>query len=58
MQPKQLTVSEMAKSIDEYFDWVEKKGDDGLREYVKEKNLKSLDGLRTDIGLKKERDSS
>lgn len=33
-----------------HFEWAEKKGDDGLREYVKEKNLKSLDGLPTDLG--------
>ncbi len=34
------------------FKWAEKKGEEGLREYVIEKNLKSLDGLPTDLGLK------
>jgi hypothetical protein len=37
---------------DKHFEWAEKKGEEGLIEYVKEKNLKSLDGLPTDIGLK------
>jgi hypothetical protein len=37
---------------DIHFDWAEKKGADGLMEYVKEKNLKSLDGLPTDLALK------
>lgn len=31
-----------------HFDWAEKKGEDGLREYIIEKNVKSLDGLETD----------
>ena len=35
-----------------HFEWAEKKGADGLYEYVREKNLKSLDGLPTDIALK------
>lgn len=35
-----------------HFDWAEKKGEAGLREYVQEKNLVSLDGLPTDLGLK------
>ena len=35
---------------DIHFEWAEKKGKDGLYEYVQEKNLKSLDGLPTDIG--------
>ncbi len=37
---------------DIHFDWAEKKGADGLREYILEKNLVSLDGLPTDIALK------
>jgi hypothetical protein len=37
---------------DIHFEWAEKKGADGLYEYVKEKNLQSLDGLPTDIALK------
>ena len=36
---------------DIHFEWAEKKGADGLHEYVLEKNLKSLDGLPTDLGL-------
>src|SRR5262245_10224507 len=36
---------------DIHFEWAEKKGPDGLQEYVKEKNLVSLDGLPTDLGL-------
>jgi Pyridoxamine 5'-phosphate oxidase len=35
-----------------HFEWAEKKGADGLHEYVQENNLKSLDGLPTDLGLK------
>jgi Pyridoxamine 5'-phosphate oxidase len=30
-----------------HFDWAEKKGEDGLRGYILEKNVKSLDGLPT-----------
>ncbi len=37
---------------DIHFEWAAKKGEEGLREYVIEKNLKSLDGLPTDLGLK------
>ena len=37
---------------DIHFEWAAKKGEEGLREYVLEKNLKSLDGLPTDLGLK------
>ena len=37
---------------DIHFEWAEKKGDVGLREYVLEKNLQSLDGLPTDLGLR------
>jgi hypothetical protein len=36
---------------DIHFEWAEKKGADGLVEYVKDKNLKSLDGLPTDLGI-------
>ena len=36
---------------DIHFEWAEKKGADGLKEYVQEKNLVSLDGLPTSIGL-------
>lgn len=34
-----------------HFEWAEKKGPDGLFEYMQEKNLKSLDGLPTDLAL-------
>lgn len=37
---------------DIHFEWAEKKGADGLYEYVQQNNLKSLDGLPTDLGLK------
>jgi hypothetical protein len=43
---------EYAGERDIHFEWAEKKGADGLYEYVQEKNLKSLDGLPTDIALK------
>ncbi len=36
---------------DMHFDWAEKKGADGLIEYVQQNNLKSLDGLQTNLGL-------
>lgn len=36
---------------DIHFQWAEKKGEDGLAEYVQKNNLKSLDGLVTDLGL-------
>ncbi len=36
---------------DIHFDWAEKKGEEGLKEYIQEKNLKSLDGLPTVLGL-------
>jgi hypothetical protein len=32
-----------------HFDWAEKKGPQGLEEYKKEKNLRSLDGLPTPL---------
>jgi hypothetical protein len=34
-----------------HFDWAEKKGEQGLRDYVNEKNGRSLDGLPTPLGL-------
>jgi hypothetical protein len=34
-----------------HFVWAEKKGPDGLAEYAREKNMVSLDGLPTDLGL-------
>lgn len=36
---------------DIHFEWAEKKGRDGLQEYIKDNNLQSLDGLPTVIGL-------
>lgn len=38
---------------DIHFDWAEKKGPEGLQDYIQEKNLISLDGLPTVIGLTK-----
>lgn len=35
-----------------HFEWADKKGPQGLEDYVKENNLKSLDGLPTAIALK------
>ncbi|TDH23354.1 pyridoxamine 5'-phosphate oxidase family protein [Segetibacter sp. 3557_3] len=35
---------------DIHFDWAEAKGESGLRQYVNEKNLESLDGLATPLG--------
>jgi len=32
-----------------HFEWAEKKGEEGLAEYIKEKNLVSLDGLPTPL---------
>jgi hypothetical protein len=37
---------------DLHFEWAEKKGADGLHEYIQNNNLKSLDGLPTNLGLK------
>lgn len=37
---------------DIHFEWAEKKGADGLQEYIQQNNLKSLDGLPTDLALK------
>ncbi len=36
---------------DIHFNWAEKKGKDGLLDYVQENNLTSLDGLPTQIGM-------
>ncbi len=36
---------------DIHFEWAEKKGEEGLIQYMKDNNLKSLDGLPTDLGL-------
>ncbi|MCU0393946.1 MAG: pyridoxamine 5'-phosphate oxidase family protein [Thermoflexibacter sp.] len=36
---------------DIHFEWAEKKGKDGLEAYMKEKNMISLDGLPTSLGL-------
>lgn len=36
---------------DIHYVWAEKKGEEGLREYVREKNASSIDGLPTDLGL-------
>jgi hypothetical protein len=36
---------------DIHFEWAEKKGAEGLAAYIKEKNLKSLDDLPTNLGL-------
>jgi len=37
---------------DHAFKWAEKKGEDGLEEYKKEKNMVSIDGLATPIASK------
>lgn len=37
---------------DIHFDWAEKKGQEGLKEYVEKNNLKSLDGLVTALAIK------
>jgi hypothetical protein len=37
---------------DIHFDWAEKKGEGGLMDYIQKNNLKSLDGLPTDIAIK------
>jgi hypothetical protein len=38
---------------DTHFKWADNKGTDGVWEYAKENNLVSLDGLPTDLALKK-----
>ena len=35
-----------------HFDWAEKKGADGLSQYIQNNNIKSLDDLPTNLGLK------
>lgn len=37
-----------------HFDWAEKKGEAGLQQYINDKNLFSLDGLPTNLGLQNE----
>ncbi len=41
---------------DIHFEWAEKKSAAGLYEYVQQNNLKSLDGLPADIGIKETAD--
>lgn len=36
---------------DIHFEWANKKGEAGLAEYMREKNMQSLDGLPTDLGI-------
>ncbi len=36
---------------DTHFEWAERLGEDGLHDYVLSKNLKSIDGMTTDIGM-------
>ena len=36
-----------------HFEWAEKKGTEGLEQYIDEKNLKSLDGLPTPLDLER-----
>ncbi len=35
-----------------HFDWANGKGEQGLKEYIRKKNLVSLDGLKTNLGIK------
>ncbi|MEO8583285.1 MAG: pyridoxamine 5'-phosphate oxidase family protein [Flavitalea sp.] len=44
---------EYAGERDIHLEWADQKGEDGLMEYVHERNLVSLDGLPTDLGLKR-----
>jgi hypothetical protein len=37
---------------DMHFDWAETKGTEGLIQYMKDRNLKSIDSLPTDLGVK------
>ncbi|MEP6948181.1 MAG: pyridoxamine 5'-phosphate oxidase family protein [Ginsengibacter sp.] len=39
---------------DIHFDWAENKGEEGLLDYIEKNNLKSLDGLPTNLALKVE----
>lgn len=43
---------EFKKQREIHFDWANKKGEEGLRDYVIEHNLTSLDGLNTHLGQK------
>ena len=36
---------------DIHFDWADRKGDEGLQQYIRDNNLVSLDGLPTDISF-------
>ena len=38
---------------DFHFEWAARKGEEGLAQYINEKNLVSLDGLPTKLGLEK-----
>jgi hypothetical protein len=38
---------------DIHFQWAEQKGEEGLAKYMRDNNLKSLDGLPTDLSLQK-----
>lgn len=42
---------EFSGDRDIHFEWAERKGPDGLEQYIQDNNLKSLDGLPTDISL-------
>lgn len=42
---------EFAGNRDTHFEWVERKGEKGLAEYIQQNNLRSLDGLPTNWGL-------
>ncbi|MFT3679574.1 MAG: pyridoxamine 5'-phosphate oxidase family protein [Ferruginibacter sp.] len=42
---------EFKNDRDIHFEWAEKKGAEGLQQYIQDNNLKSLDGLPTDISL-------
>jgi hypothetical protein len=44
---------EYAGERDMHFEWAEKKGEAGLAAYIRQKNLTSLDGLPTDLGLQR-----
>jgi hypothetical protein len=36
---------------DIHFEWADRKGEEGLKDYIQKNNLVSLDGLPTDLGL-------
>lgn len=46
-----VPIFEFTGHRDIHFQWAEQKGTDGLRKYVEDNNLVSLDGLPTVIGL-------